>query len=237
MLLSVVLAVTVSGGICTVTETSSAILEEVSHQKEAVLYEKWQERFCRRYSKDYTTISYEVIAQKSNFNHTEHSEVLGDLSIGSIRAGRVKLEWNGKNTPEKSTIWLKVNAKKLAWVSNVSLASGISIREEHISKKLVNVASIEGIKKILTNSPVGSVLNTQARKGQLLTTDIVSLPPLVQRNKQVTILVSTGALHIKTKGVAKEFGWKKGDSIFVEAESSNGAVLAKVIGNNLVYVK
>jgi flagella basal body P-ring formation protein FlgA len=201
-----------------------------------VEYNQWQIPFCQKYMQEYESLYFEKIVEKKTSPHIVLSGV-GEVTVGPIKSGRVQVDWYSRSLNAGTTIWLKVNARQEAWVFTRALPPEGDITPDSVRRELVNVAPLINNKGILLDSPVGKTAVRQIRKGQVITTDMVSDPPLVKRNGKVTVTVDAGPLKISAIGIALETGWHLDDVISVKVENSNGPVNAKITGKSHVLVE
>lgn len=200
-----------------------------------VKFDSWQTGFCQKYKSAQYALYFEKISETPRNAEIETQATLGYLTIGSIRSGRVKIDW--QSTTTKASIRLKVIAMQEAWVFNRSVSPGSEIKEEDIVYKLADVSILIGEKKVVIHKPAGKSTSRQARKGQVITEDLIQEPPLVKRNNHVTITVVSGTLKLISPGIALETGWHIGKNVQVKADNTSGAINAKVTGKDAVLVE
>jgi flagella basal body P-ring formation protein FlgA len=82
----------------------------------------------------------------------------------------------------------------------------------------------------------GKRAKKQIAPGEILTSEIVEIPPLISRGDKVTIIIELPHLKVTALGRAKEDGYE-GQSIRVENASSQKIITAKVINDKLVRVE
>ncbi len=201
-----------------------------------VEYGQWQIPFCQKYMQEYVSLHFEKIVEKKTIPHITLSGV-GEVKVGPIKSGRVQVDWYSRSLNAGTTIWLKVNAKQEVWIFTRALPPETDITPNNVRRELVNVAPLANNKDIALGNPVGKTVMRQTRKGQVLTADVISEPPLVKRNSKVTITVDAGALKISAAGTALETGWHLDDVVSVKVENSNGPVNAKITGKSHVLVE
>ncbi|MGM0471957.1 MAG: flagellar basal body P-ring formation chaperone FlgA [Bacillota bacterium] len=78
-------------------------------------------------------------------------------------------------------------------------------------------------------------LKRRINQGQILTSRMVEIPPLVKRRDKVTIIARVGQIEVRTVGLALETG-AKGDIIQVENIKSGEKLTARVIKQGTVQV-
>lgn len=197
----------------------------------------WEVPFCRKYAQHFDEVRFEVITEQKSYGAQSRAADLGSLQIGQIRAGRVQLHWQSSESQDNVTVWLKVSARRMAWVAKKPLQPGDSIEAADVEHSSANIAPLIGIKDLAVESPVGKTTLKQVRRGQTLTADLIAPPPLIRRSDHIQVTVRSGALQISSPGLALATGWNLGDQIPVIVENAEGPTEAKVIGKGNVYIE
>lgn len=78
-------------------------------------------------------------------------------------------------------------------------------------------------------------LERSINTGQILTRNLIEIPPLVKRRDRVKIIAVVGRVRVSTVGIALESG-TKGEHIKVRNIKSSREIMAKVIGKKTVKV-
>ena len=86
------------------------------------------------------------------------------------------------------------------------------------------------------NAVVGNKLKRNLNKGDVLRTDMIDIPPLIERKDVVLMVAETKSFKIVTLGESKENGYK-GDLIKVKNLESNKEVYARVLDSGSVSVE
>lgn len=79
----------------------------------------------------------------------------------------------------------------------------------------------------------GYALKRAMRDGEVLQTQYIDKPILVERHAIVDIMFETPTMRLSTKGVAMDSG-REGEAVHIKNISSQKEIIAKVIGNNKV---
>ena len=197
----------------------------------------WSFHLCHELTSTYDDVELKRISERHKKASKDADKAHGRFVIEDIRAGRTKMVWQSEKKEATTEIWVAVKAKKEVWVFRNNLSSGTKIKKRHTSKKKVNVAHLLGVHDLPSERPVGMITTKRVGKDTVITSDLISEPPLIKRKEKIKVVIEVGALRITSDGVALETGWKLGDTISVKVENSEEPVKAIVRGEKLVDVE
>ncbi|MCK8824572.1 flagellar basal body P-ring formation chaperone FlgA [Fuchsiella alkaliacetigena] len=136
----------------------------------------------------------------------------------------------------KNHVQVEVQAYQEVLVAQEAISRNQSLNEEQfeLERKSISASSrgepIDNFEDIS-----GSKARRPINRGQIITENLVEIPPLVSRNEEVTIIAEVGGVNITTKGLALEDG-AEGQTIQVENLTSGRELRAKVIAKDKVKV-
>jgi flagella basal body P-ring formation protein FlgA len=127
----------------------------------------------------------------------------------------------------------KTDIKKVVYAVKVYVPKGTVITEEMIAEKTVDSIVPSAIEK--KEDIIGKVATRILYPGQIITSNAVVEPPLVNKNEEVEAIRRIGNLTISTKLIALQDGYF-GQTIRLRNPSSFKEVLGTVIGRGKVEV-
>jgi flagella basal body P-ring formation protein FlgA len=127
----------------------------------------------------------------------------------------------------------KTDIKKVVYAVKVYVPKGTVITEEMIAEKTVESIVPSAIEK--KEDIIGKVATRILYPGQIITSNAVVEPPLVNKNEEVEAIRRIGNLTISTKLIALQDGYF-GQTIRLRNPSSFKEVLGTVIGRGKVEV-
>ena len=207
--------------------------EDVDIYKEL---EDWPVHACQSLSSEYADVRIKKINQRSNLDKSDKTNLPGIFSIDPILAGRTKISWSSLDGNYFSEIYINVKAKKEVWTFKKNLSPGDLVKKRHIKMKKMEVSHIEGTHKISIQNPVGQVVRKRVKKGDVVTENMISEPPLIYKNKKVKISIETGKIKVVADATSLENGWKLGDEILVRLNDSDKSLKAIVSDFGEAYV-
>jgi flagella basal body P-ring formation protein FlgA len=121
---------------------------------------------------------------------------------------------------------VQVHAWQNAWVAQRDMAAGTRLSVDLLRKDEVDVAA--GGQAAWHGEPEGQVLRSPVLAGRYLGAQQVAVPRAVTRGERVELLHRLGAVQVMSSASALQDG-DTGQHIQVRPDSSQGAVLARVI--------
>jgi len=130
---------------------------------------------------------------------------------------------------------------KVKLVRKVVVATKLIPQDKHISEADIRMEERDIISLLASalvdkSDVYGKRAKKQISPGEILTSEIIEIPPLISRGDKVTILIELPHLRVTAVGMAKEDGYE-GQIIRVENISSQKIITAKVIDEKLVQVE
>jgi len=162
--------------------------------------------------------------------------VLGDKSILQKRMTVWVEVWGGKKFVRMLPVTFEVGAFKEAWVSNVPIAKGEPIQQDHLVKSEIDLTLQSGDVEIFDQASESMRARLQVPKGAALSKTSVEKMPLALRGEWITLIASTGAFELESRVEALQDG-ALGQLIKVRSKNSQEVILAKVVGRGKVEMK
>lgn len=127
----------------------------------------------------------------------------------------------------------RTDVKKVVYVARVYIPKGTIITEEMIAEKALDNVVFSAIEK--KEDIIGKATTRIFYPGQVITSNTIVEPPLVNKNEEVEAIRRVGNLVISTKLIALQDGYF-GQTIRLRNPSSFKEVLGTVIGKGKVEV-
>lgn len=192
------------------------------------------------------------LLDKIKINQRLIIEPLGVPESIILPVGKVDFEIDSINNPNlERQVYLPVNVKingikyrtvkigfKIHRFASVVLAAKPLPRYYVLTPLDVEIQEREvtDISPVALDDVIGKRLKNSVRGGEILTYDLIEIPPLINRGDVVTIKRESEFLIIKTKGVAKKDG-RLGEKIQVENIDSKKMISGIVEDDKTVVVK
>jgi flagella basal body P-ring formation protein FlgA len=135
-------------------------------------------------------------------------------------------------------VWATVRMELLteAMVTRKPLRRYQTITEDDILRKTMDLAKLPSTYLSAFEDVLGKRTRRKINAGVVLRSDLVELPPLVERGDVVSILAESEGLRVSAMGIAKESGCRGGRIRVVNMDSKKG-VYARVVDSNTVKVE
>ncbi len=133
------------------------------------------------------------------------------------------------------TVPVTVQATARVVVARRNLPRGAVLTKEDLTLKERRIANLRApvYRPALL---VGKKLKRAVRRDQVLSTSMVTVPPVIKRGEPVTIALATGPVRIEARGIARSDG-RPGETIPVTNIGSRKIVLCRVVGPGTVTVE
>ena len=116
-----------------------------------------------------------------------------------------------------------------------TLQMGKIIQVSDITYNKLDITYLDESKILGIEKMVGKKLNRQINKGEIISSQYLENEILVNRGGKVNIIVQSGAVSIRTSGVALQDA-SIGDIIRVQREGSRKSLQGEVYGDGTVYI-
>lgn len=165
-----------------------------------------------------------------------------ELQIGNLNTKRilgrtavpVNIYVDGK-LAKKKYIQAQVTAYQRVLVAQESIKRRQSLAENQFKWEKRPLVKLHSQPFTDVDSIQNYRLERSINTGQILTRNLIEIPPLVKRRDRVKIIAVVGRVRVSTAGVALESG-TEGEHIKVRNIKSNREIMAKVIGKKTVKV-
>ena len=138
----------------------------------------------------------------------------------------------------KKRIYVSVNIEQYANVVVVRwpLKRNHLLKEVDVEVKKMNLGDLPSNSITDINDVLDNKLKQTVNKNTVLRTDMIDIPPLIEKKDVVRMIAESSAIKIVTLGESQEIG-HKGDLIRVKNLESKNEVYARVIDSNSVKVE
>ncbi|SDC10028.1 flagella basal body P-ring formation protein FlgA [Candidatus Frackibacter sp. WG12] len=137
---------------------------------------------------------------------------------------------------KKEYIQVQVTAYEEVLVAKDLIKRHQSISKADFKLERIDISTLYGYEPFIDFDSIKNYRTERTiNPGQVLTRNLLEIPPLVKRRRQVKIIAEVGQVKVSTKGIALESG-VKGQIIKVENMSSGQELMAKVLAKNTVKV-
>ncbi|MCX7795309.1 MAG: flagellar basal body P-ring formation chaperone FlgA [bacterium] len=127
----------------------------------------------------------------------------------------------------------KSDIKKVLYSAKVYIPKGTIITEDMIQEKTFDSAVFSAVEK--KEDIIGKIATRMLYPGQVITSNAIVEPPLVNKNEEVEAVRRVGNLVISTKLIALQDGYF-GQTIRLRNPSSYKEVIGTVVGKGMVEV-
>lgn len=197
----------------------------------------WKYQICQTQFSAYTDVKLEPIAlTKKNLKGSSLHEsiVSSDPLFGRLVVTRVSKK-NGGGL-ESMAIKYRIFAKKKVWVAARSLYAGSNLRPGDAEKVLMEVGGYIGLKSFIDLDPQGQIMQRRVLRGQILFSEMIAEKPLIDRDKELRVIVSVKNIKLELKGVAIERAYTKDKEIKVRLCKTNKVITGRILNNETVLV-
>lgn len=207
-------------------------------------FEEWPQVVCAQFENQFGRLELSKLSARQPYygtsaaaNSSEASgQRSGKFTFEGVKAGRLKVHWtDGSDSSKTAMLWLKVAAYRTTWVAKRALVKGQQIRAGDVEFRNVNVAPFLGIKEPIPLSPVGGFADRSLAKGKIITRDIITTPPLIEKNTSVDIILQRGAISLTQQGIALQSSWARGDKVQVRMRNRH-TVTTRVKAKGVVEI-
>ena len=147
----------------------------------------------------------------------------------------IQIILNGK-TYRTLIISLKVKSFKKVIVAAKTIPRDKHLSETDIFVEERDIIPLPGSALVDKSDVYGKRAKRRISQGEILTNEMIEIPPLIYRGDKVVILFESPHLKVTTLGMAKEDGYE-GKIIRVENINSKKIITAKVINEKLVRLE
>ena len=199
-----------------------------------------QEGLCQSVSERFDSTSLTLLSTSNVSDATLASTATAAIDIGQPRAGRipVTLSWpNANGMRQRAVLWFRINGRGAAWRFRRDLSPGQVLTVQDVEQAVVDLAVHDLERNQTAQTPVGMAIVKSVREGEVVLRHTLREPALVARNSRVRVVVGQRGLRVVTHGVALTTGWNLSDAVHVALADSEQTVLAKVAGEDEVYVE
>ena len=135
----------------------------------------------------------------------------------------------------KVLVPMNVDVSQQVLVATGPIARGTEIRPSHVIQRSINLDSFRDQYVTDFDQISGMIVKRTFRDGQVIRTDQLTEPTLVERGEKIVITAKAGQTYVKMFGTALSSG-KLGDQIRVKNISSSRILVAKVTEKGHVSV-
>lgn len=135
----------------------------------------------------------------------------------------------------KVLVPMNVDVSQQVLVATGPIARGTEIRPSHVITRKINLDSFRDQYVTSFDQISGMIVKRTFRDGQVIRTDQLTEPTLVERGEKIVITAKAGQTYVKMFGTALSSG-KLGDQIRVKNISSSRILVAKVTEKGQVSV-
>lgn len=203
----------------------------------ALEQEIWPTQVCSQLKKKYDDV--QLTAIKVMEKLTQGSIGPQSPEIGDVFAGRLKVVVTGIKDGRsiQSHITFAVSASQYAWVAKKAMYKNKAIEESDFVLKKINVAPFIGLKNMLVGELPSGVLNRTIKKNEILFLEYLDAENIINPRQPIDLVITSGSLMIKTKGIALGSAKKEGDQIKVQVLETGATVSGLVKGKEYIYVE
>ncbi len=203
----------------------------------ALEQEIWPIQVCSQLKEKYDDV--QLTAIKVIEKLTQSSMEPQRPEIGDVFAGRLKVVVAGIKDGRSihSHITFAVSASQDAWVAKKTMYKNRAIEESDFVLKKINVAPFVGLKSMLVGELPSGVLNRTIKKNEILFLEYLDAENIINPRQLIDLVITSGNLMIKTKGIALGSAKKAGDQIKVQVLETGATVSGLVKGKEYIYVE
>jgi flagella basal body P-ring formation protein FlgA len=132
-------------------------------------------------------------------------------------------------------IKMKVTARGSILVATKNLSRGHIIKEEDICIEERELSTISGSPAMNSNIVIGKMLNSTIKAGDVITVNMLSIPPAIRKGENIVIIAKIGSIEVETNGIALNEGMI-GEIISVQNSLSGKKFNAVIIENGKVEI-
>lgn len=200
-----------------------------------------ESKICNFFSRSFAHVKLTPlkVTSKQNIDSKNLTELYEPL-IEVPLAGRVKISWLIKlnnGMAQQLDVIYSMEAFKDVLVFNKSILINQEIRESDVDYKSVNVAPYIGLKDFYQGSLSGKMLLKKAVKGNYVFTENISDSALIKVNDEITLIIKSGGLSVRTLAVALENGYRVASSIKVRVKDTGAVMPANIQTEKIAYVE
>lgn len=200
--------------------------------------ESWQYQICVQRFSDYKNVKLKAIRDIRKKMPSSSKE--RKLEVSVPLGGRVvvtRVESLGDEGVVQITTHYTLDAYVDGWIASNHIRSNNVIKEHEVRKREVNIGKYIGLRDILVASPKGMYVQKNINKGQIIFGDYLSAKPLINRNSEVTVFLSSNNIQLEMKGIALEAGFIEDAPIKVRLMDTGKIFTGKVIDNEKVLIE
>ena len=222
------------------TLTCPELVEPIVRSEPSTLLAQAQQKLCQAVSARFEATSLTLLSAVNVSDASLISSANTAIEIGPTRAGRVPvtMSWpSTKGVRQQGVLWFRINGRGTAWRLRHNVNLGHVLTVQDVEQIVVDLAALDLVREQTATSPVGLATVKAARQGEVMLSQALREPALVKRNERVRVVVGQPGLKIVTHGVALTIGWNRNDAVQIALADSEQTVLAKVAGEDEVYVE
>lgn len=157
---------------------------------------------------------------------------------GELKNGRVwvRISESSSVQTRKAIIWFRLKGYSNVWTAKRDISEGSTLQRTDLIKDMKEISTLNLLNEVMLKQPEGMYTKKVLRRGQVISTDNVSEPPLIARNQNVNILLKSNGLQITTKATSLSWGWHVGDIITVVVNGTSEKIEATVADKGWAYV-
>lgn len=200
--------------------------------------EAWKVEVCEKKFSEYEEVKLTPIrtSRKEATALLRNSNVdISDPIAGRITVSRIEKNENNQLFHVKTHY--KIDAYLDVWTAKKHLQPNKALKEMDIQKKKMNIGKYIGIRSFITKPPEGQYLDKKIARGQILFLDYFSQEPLIDRNKEIYVIVSSNNVRLEMKGVALERAFALNETIKVRLLDTSKILTGKVKDNETVHIE
>lgn len=132
-------------------------------------------------------------------------------------------------------IKMKVAAQGSVLVATKNLGRGHIIKDEDICLEERELSTISGSPAMDSNIVIGKMLKSAIKAGDVITVNMLSIPPAIRKSENVIITAKVGSVEAEVNGIALSDGMV-GEVISVQNSLSGKRFNAVIIENGKVEI-
>lgn len=181
---------------------------------------------------EYDRLPPEIVVPEGNYNYTI-SPISNTFFRGTVQLD-IALHVNHK-VFQRVPVVLTVRVFKEVVIANRQIFRGELFDEKDLIIRKREVTRYAGNFITEKSAVIGKRATQYISQNQIIVERMIAKPPVIQRAKEVTIVLNKPGMQLTTKGVALENGFE-GETIRVKNINSNKTINAKVIDATTVVV-
>ncbi|GGY84970.1 hypothetical protein GCM10011613_32570 [Cellvibrio zantedeschiae] len=177
----------------------------ISHMNSSNRVQTWEVAACKNLPRDYKKAS--ISPLKLTETDAPDSSDVTQIIVSSPLQGRFKVVWveaRENKQKVKSTVNVAFELYKDVWTFAKDQNAGAIITSDAVILKTVNVAPFFGVRNFSESNIVGKRLTKRSSKGQIIFSEHLSSPLLLERNTNVKAVLIDSGLKIEMDAISLE---------------------------------